>query len=236
MDKLIENLLKYQSKDAELKKMEDEFNQIEIVVQYRKLTRFLKNSSVTRGEIEKKAEAILKRYNLLNAEINQLQAELQEYFDEIDNCTDESMLEYLNKKFSETERKVNLCASDIDNLTKELVDCKKEDDDFLREYKANLSKYNEIKEDYSKILKSYSDKMNPIKAELLAIEKDIDPSYMKKYKEKRFKKFPVVREVVSDKCPLCRTKFSAAFYQDLSAGQIKECETDYCKIFLYKNN
>ena len=91
--------------------------------------------------------------------------------------------------------------------------------------------YKIIKKDFSIIEKTFrtAQKLEKLKV-------DIDPVLMEKYQTRRSdKKFPIIYGVDISKgdayCPACATGMSLTQINELSSGDVKECET--CRKLLY---
>ena len=93
--------------------------------------------------------------------------------------------------------------------------------------------YKEYKEKYAAVKEARAADISAIEAELSKLGKAVPADTLAKYKAKRKEKvYPVVCEVVGNRCPQCGMELSIAEISKLSDGNYIEC--DSCRRILFK--
>ena len=236
MNKQIELLVTYQDVDKQLKLIEDELRKSEVSQKYLTARKFLQTVNDTLANLENKAKVIADSYDITMKEIDNLKKIANDYAEDVEKCENDNELNYLKKKFQSTldnlnnfENKLNSLTSDMDELLKEFDKLRKMTSIMKAQHEEYSPKYQELK-------KSKDATINELKSKLDEIKKDIEPKLMEKYTTRRNdNKFPIVYEVdISNKqpyCPACATLLSKNAVDELSTGEIRECES--CRKLLY---
>lgn len=230
---MIEEILKYQAKDAELRKIEVELANSEERKKTVSAKKFIEGSSENIDKLDLKATELISAYEKATQE----QIKLKEQQDEIEHAlstvNDENAASFLLKKAEELLNKVK-------NLGQEAKRISNEIQSIIRDYaqlKNNLSvaktQFNEYGEKYQALKASKKDEMDKLNKELLVLRKKVDPALMESYDKKRKEKlFPIIFEAKEDVCGACSMNLSMIDIAKLKNGEIIEC--DNCRRLLYK--
>lgn len=236
MNKQIEQLITYQDVDKELKLIEDELRNSDESKKYLTARKFLQTVNDTLVNLENKAKVIVDSYDITMKEIENLKKVAEEYAKNVENCENENELNYLKKKFQSTIESVNNFENKLNSLSKDMEELLKEFDKLRKMTSVMKAQHEEFGPKYQQLKDSKESKMNELKDKLNEIKKGINDNLMEKYNARRKdNKFPIVYEVdVSNKqpyCPACATLLSQNAVDELSKGEIKECES--CRKLLY---
>ena len=236
MKKDIEKLVNYQEVDKDLKVLEDELRKSDEAQKFLTAKKFLSTVNDSLTALENKAKVIVDSYNLATQEIEKLKKVAEESSSTIDTCENENELNYFKKKFQATIDSVNNLEAKINALSKEMDDILKEFNKLRSATKQMKTQHEEFGPKFKELKDSIDAKMKPLKEKLEKLKVDIDPVLMEKYQTRRSdKKFPIIYGVDISKgdayCPACATGMSLTQINELSSGDVKECET--CRKLLY---
>ena len=236
MNKNIERLVNYQEVDKELKVLEDELRKSDEAQKFLTAKKFLSTVNDSLAALENKAKVTVDAYNLAMQEIEKLRNVAEEASSTIDTCENENELNYFKKKFQATIDSINNLEAKINALSKEMDEILKEFNKLRVANKQMSEQYKEFGPKFKELKDSIDAKMKPLKEKLEKLKVDIDPALMEKYQTRRSdKKFPIIYGVDISKgdayCPACATGMSLTQINELSTGEVKECET--CRKLLY---
>lgn len=229
---MIDQLLIYQEKDAELRKIELEL--------YNSEDR--KNGVIAKKYIEGATDNINTldlRAAKLNAEYERTleeQAKLKEQESEIEKAVkdvaDEQGANYLSKKIEEYSAKIKAIESKIAQIGSEIQAVIKEYSNIKNTIKSMQVQMSECGEKYKALKDSVADKKASIEKELEEIKKNVDPVLMDKYLKKRANKmYPIAFPVKNNVCGACNMELSMSVMNKLKNGEVVEC--DNCGRLLY---
>lgn len=221
---MIEELLAYQQKDAELNKIEKELSSSEARKKAVVAKKYLEGVEESVKNLDARAEKLIEVYQTAVAE----QAKLQEFATEfeiaLENAQDSSALSYLIKKIDDVSQKVKNLGSQIEKLSAEIQAVIKKYAGIKATTKSMQAQYSENGKAYQELQLSVKAEREKITKELAELEKKVDPALMKKYKEKRNAKiFPVIFESTGNVCGACHMEVSMLEASKLKQGEILEC-------------
>lgn len=229
---MIEQLLKYQAVDKELKDIENSLMNSEERKKAVNAKKYLEGVNDSVNKLDDKASSLSAEY--LNA--IELQTKLNEQEKEIatalDNAKSESEITYLVKKAEELLSRIKSVAQTVTNLSNEIQAVLKEYSGIKAKTSAAKAQYNENGEKYNRLKASVADKKQAVEQQLEELKKQVDPKLMERYLAKRANKvYPVVYEVNGTVCGACNMELSMAEIGKLKNGEIIEC--DQCGRILY---
>ena len=219
----MEEILKYQELDVEIKKIEAEVMDNKDRKNALKMQQFLKDAQSKLVELEKRADETIKAYNQYREIYNKMAKNLEvaeKNAGSGDVSKNEGLLEAidtitnnLNKLDKEMSAVINNCTS-IQNEVSSIMKS-------ARTAKANMQKY---KEDFAGYKVEMDGKIAELKEKLAVQAKKCDKTLLAKYKQKAAEKTNVFVPKVSNKCGGCRMEISASKLNKLSAEGFIECE------------
>lgn len=221
---MIELLLKYQEVDKKLKAIEDELKKGEVYRKYEQASRFLKQVQEKRGLFEDRSAALLSAFSEAQKSLEKLNEEKAELAETVSDEADEKALAYFMRRSQEIQKKFAALESDVIKLGSDISDLVKQYNLFYKQTKAAIAQRDEYKQKYELLSKEKTPEIETVKKELAALEKQIQPEYMQKYKDKRKDgKFPIIVKVNSGFCTACGTELVIAEKEKLKKDKIIEC-------------
>lgn len=229
-------IVEYQELDKNLKAIEDELNGSEVAKKYLVARKFLSTVKESLSDLDKKAQVATDSYNASVKELESLVISAKELESSLDGCETEEEIEYLKKKYQDASAKISIAEQKVNALSKEMTDLYNEYRKLGQQNKVMKEQYDEFAPKLDELKNSKKDEVQKLRAELKALEGKIDKTLMEKYLTRRKdKKFPIVFGLDLSKklnyCPFCATSMPMTFMEELSSGEIKECES--CHRLIY---
>lgn len=233
-------IVEYQEIDKNLKAIEDEVNGSDVAKKYLVARKFLSTVKDSLSELDKKAQVATENYNLAVKELESLISSAKELENSLDGCETEEEVEYLKKKYQDASAKISLVEQKVNALNKEMTDLYNEYRKLGQQNKAMKDQYDEYAPKLEELKNSKKDEVQKLKTELKSLEDKIDKALMEKYAIRRKdKKFPIVFGLDLSKkmnyCPSCATSMAMNFIEELSSGEIKECESCHKLIYGFES-
>ncbi len=222
---MIENLLKYQQVDANLREIEQKIAKCEERKKAAEAKKYLDGVTDSVNKLDDKAGELINAYEALKSESAKLEEQKEEFSKALEGIEDQTGANYLIKKVDELTSKIKKAAQTLKTLLEELTAIgneymviKAKTQQQQASYKENYQKYKDFKE-------TFNQEIENIKAQLETLKKSVEPSLMEKYQKKRENKmFPIVFEVVNNThCGGCYTELSLSEQTKLKNGEILEC-------------
>lgn len=234
-------IVKYQEIDKNLKAIEDELNGSDVAKKYLVARKFLSTVKETLLELDKKAKSLTDAFNLAVSELEKSMKDAEELGATVENCQTEEELEYFKKKYSALADKVNENNQKVEAISKDMAELYKEYGKLGQQNRVMKTQFDEFAPKLEELKNSKKEEVQKLKSELKKLEQKIDSTLMEKYIVRRKdKKFPIVFGLDLSKkmnyCPFCATSFSISFFEELSAGNIKECESCHRLIYGFEDN
>ena len=206
---MIEELLNYQKKDAELRKIEQELSGSEERKKAIVAKRYLDGVEESVAKLDARAAKLVEEYQNALSEQEKLKEQEQEFVRAVESAEDDTEAGYILKKIEELAGKI-----------------KSETKAAQAQYTENGKKYNELKA-------SVKEEREKVEAELGELAKKVDPALMERYQKKRAGKiYPVVYEVRGNVCGACNMELPMSEMSKLKNGEVIDC--DQCGRLLYK--
>lgn len=230
---MIEELLNYQEKDAELRKIEQELSGSEERKKAIVAKRYLDGVEESVAKLDARAAKLAEEYqNALN-EQEKLKEQEQEFVKAVDSAEDDTEAGYILKKIEELSGKIKNLMSRAEKLSEEMTSVVKDYVKIKGETKAAQAQYTENGKKYNELKASVKDEREKIEAELKELAKKVDPALMERYLKKRAGKiYPVVYEVRGNVCGACNMELPMSEMGKLKNGEVIDC--DQCGRLLYK--
>ncbi len=231
----LQAILKYQEVDAKLYKIERELAGSEERKEYAKVKKFLEGAPEKLDALEVKAKALRAEGEKLTENYAHLEETLKdfEHLDEL--VTEGADIAFYKKKAQSIVEKLKKIKADLNNL---FTNIKATDEEYKKLKKQVLSlekKAPEVQKAYKELKASREGEKQPLETELSALAKDISAEMLEVYKTKRKEKiFPVVGQIVGNRCPYCSMDLPIAARNKLSGGGWIECENHICNRILFE--
>lgn len=228
----MEELLKYQEKDAELRKIELELAGSDARKKAVSAKKYLESVDESINLLDVKAAELAHIYEKLNEESKSLAEQREEFKGAMEHADDQDALTYLMKKADELYKKIRSLSQQAAKISESMQSVYREYAGIRGNIKAAQAQYNENAQAYSALKAARQEERNRIEGELKELEKGVDPKLMERYKAKRNNKiFPVVYPVRGNVCGSCNMELPKSVLSHLKNGELIEC--DQCGKLLY---
>lgn len=229
----IDNLLKYQTRDFEVYKLERQLKECESKKLLNKAIQIAKVSQQKSIQLEKQAGDLTNEFNNLKKLLEQNIAKLSvmsktNYEDltalDLENFQTAlsdmaSNISILENKFSYLAKSINIVLTDFEREKKA--------------YHAAREEFAKNKEAFEKEEALVNPKIEELKKELAGLEKGLDKDIIAKYKAKRQdNKFPIFVPLMNIACGGCQMELSLSTIERFKEIPVIECE--HCRRYIYK--
>ena len=230
----LQAILSYQEVDAKLYKLERELSASEERKEYAKYKKFLETAPEKLDSLETKATSLRAEADGLTAKYEQL-AETLKDFDNLDELVKGGAdVAFYQRKAQLKVDQIKKMKADLVNLLKSIQEVDAEYQKLKKQVIAAQKQYAEASEKYKALKASRASEREALEKQLTVIAKEVSAEFMQKYQTKRKEKiFPVVVELVSNRCPNCSMEPPLAAQNKLTGGAFMEC--DNCHRVIFKN-
>lgn len=223
----IEGMLKYQSLDREINKLNEEFKTHEVTKQYNKYMKLYKQTIEDGKRMSGAAGEHFVNIERLTKQYEKLLADIEEYYKGVDEITDLKQADYYEKQLLKLDAALESIEKELDNVRKELT---KLDAD-ARTFFANVSSYYQVVKKFTpemeKVKLGIQSKAKEVMLAQKEIEKTIEPELFEKYKKaKEIAKFPplVPFDEATSSCMGCGLELS----KDIAAKLRQDGGLEFC--------
>lgn len=223
----IEGMLKYQSLDREINKLNEEFKTHEVTKQYNKYMKLYKQTIEDGKRMSGAAGEHFVNIERLTKQYEKLLADIEEYYKGVDEITDLKQADYYEKQLLKLDAALESIEKELDNIRKELT---KLDAD-ARTFFANVSSYYQVVKKFTpemeKVKLGIQSKAKEVMLAQKEIEKTIEPELFEKYKKaKEIAKFPplVPFDEATSSCMGCGLELS----KDIAAKLRQDGGLEFC--------
>ena len=224
----MEKILQYQKIDGEIQKLIRESNNSEEKVVMNKMIAFVKEAQNKSGVLETKAAGLVDEYKSLKKE-----------YDGINKRVEKVVSNKVINDYKNTFSEINTLSSELFMVERNLNIVINKAKELLKEFeytKNNVikarAKHKESKDKYEAKLNAINPKIDHLKKEMAALEKDINSKYLEKYKSiKNDNIFPVFVSLNGNVCSGCRMEIASGKLNKLSSENFITCE--HCGRVIY---
>ena len=230
----ISQLLLYQQKDSELLKIEQEIAASEEYKRYRQAVSFMDSASKKLDQLDARSKEILNRIDNLNSSYEEL-AETLKDFDNLDELVESGAdLSFYQRNASSIAERLKALKAEIAALVTNAKETNEEFQSLKKKVIETQRSSAEITQAYKEFKSAKQKSKDEVTKELEKLAEGIDAEVLHKYKSKRSERiFPIICEIVNDRCSKCGIELSIADKDKMSSGKaVVECEN--CHRFLYK--
>lgn len=214
----MQELLKYQHIDGELRRLNAELNSSESRKKVNEMQQYMRETQNKIIALDGVASGILEALNKIKKEYASVVEKIEQLLktDACDDAQDEASR--LAEKLSRLERELN-------NLQTKLVSVSKDFDTFMKNAVTAKNNLKFHKQAFEKQKEEVEPKINKLTTELAEQKKKVRAELMAKYQAKADGKyFPVFVPLKDNRCGGCRMEVPAGKIKDLQSKQIIECE------------
>jgi predicted nucleic acid-binding Zn-ribbon protein len=230
---MAQELLKYQTIDANLKKIETELSGSEERKKAVSAKKYIDGVEDNVNKLDDRAKELISAFDVIRATEEKYKEQQAEFVKALEQVADETEAQYLIKKIEELLNKIKSLNAESAKLTAEIQGLLKDYASIKSTTKAAQAQYAEYGKKYNELKASKAEEMKKIELELAELKKEVDPAVMEKYLKKRTDKiFPILYEATPHGCGYCNMEISMSAQSKLKNGEIIEC--DQCGRLLYK--
>ena len=229
---MLQAILSYQEVDKKLYKLERELAGCEERKEYVKFKKFLETAPEKLDSLETKATSLRAEADSLTAKYEQLEETLKD-FDNLDELVKGGAdISFYQKKALLKVDQIKKIKADLATLLNSIKEIDAEYQKLKKQVISAQKQYADASEKYKAVKASRADEKAALEKELAVLEKAVSAELMQKYQTKRKEKlFPVVGELVGNRCPFCSMEPPLAARSKLTSGGTIECDNCHRLIF-----
>lgn len=228
----LQAILHYQTIDTKLYKLERALAGCEERKEYMMLKKFLETAPEKLDALEVKAVAFKTEATELAKKYASIEKGLKDFENLDELVTGGADIAFYKKNVQAIVEQLKKVKAELATLT---ANIKATDEEFKKLKKQVISaqkQYTEAAEKYKAVKTLHEGEKKEIEAELETIAKDIPTDLLDVYKMKRKERvFPVVGELVGNRCPFCSMEPPLAARNQLTNGGKIECDNCHRLIF-----
>ncbi len=228
----LQAILKYQEVDTRLYKLERELAGCDERKEYVKFKKFLETAPEKLDSMEVKANSLKAEAVKLAEKYAHTEETLKEFENLDELLTSGADIAFYKKNAQSIVDQLKKIKADLNALTASIKELDAEYQKLKKQVISAQKQYAEASEKYKAVKASREGERQEIEKELAAIAKDISAETLERYKMKRKERiFPVVGELIGDRCPFCSMEPPLAARSKLTGGATIECDNCHRIIF-----
>ena len=229
---MLKAILNYQEIDRKLFQLERELAGSEERKEYVKIKKFLETAPEKLDALEVKAQALKSEADELTKKYQQLEDTLKDFENLDELVTGGADIAFYQKKAQTKVEQIKKMKADLSVLAESI---KATDAEFQKLKKQVISaqkQYAEVSEKYKAVKAAKDPEKKALESELAGLASQVPAEMLEVYKTKRKEKiFPVVGELVGNRCPFCSMEPPLAARSKLTGGNTIECDNCHRLIF-----
>lgn len=229
---VLNELLEYQTVDAELRKIEQEIAASEARKKYVQAKKFMETAGEKLEAQDRRAVELRRTAQGLTALYKEINEAIKEYTAIDESTEDEGQVSFYKRSAQSLADNLRALKGEINKLVSEIEGACEEYKKMKEQTIAMQNQYKEYSEKFKETKNSRAAEVAEISKRLEKIGKNIPAETLEKYKQKRKERiFPILAPLTNDRC-ICGMDFAIAQQSKLSGGNVIECE--HCRRFIYK--
>lgn len=228
----LQAILHYQEVDTKLYKIERDIAGCDERKEYVKVKKFLETAPEKLDSLEAKATSLKTQADELVKKYEATEETLKdfEHLDELVNGGAD--IAFYKKKAQSIVDKLKKLKAELNTLTTTIKETDAEYQKLKKQVISAQKQYAEVSEKYKAVKASREAERKEIEAELAKIAKDVPEKMLEVYQTKRKERvFPVVGQLVGNRCPYCSMEPPIAARSKLTGGGVIECDNCHRIIF-----
>lgn len=228
----LQAILKYQEIDTKLYKLERELASSEERKEYVKFKKFLETAPEKLDAMEVKANSLKTEAAEITKKYEKAEGTLKdfEHLDEL--VTDGADIAFYKKNVQAIVEQLKKLKSDLTTLINNIKAVDSEYQKLKKQVISAQKQYQEAAEKYKAVKTSKDAEKKEIEKVLADLCKEVPEELMTIYQTKRKERiFPVVGEIVGNRCPFCSMEPPLAARSKISGGGRIECDNCHRIIF-----
>lgn len=232
----VTQILEYQKIDMHIYKKENELSKSEEMKRLNMLKNDVKVKNDALNGLVKDLEICYKQLSVQKSKLNEAQEYGKTFDIDFDEFTEIKEFDKFEKDLLKYEETINSIVKEINRLIKKISDINAENNKLNDLIDKRIIEFNKAKEACKAKQSDLLKEAFPYAKQLKALEPDIDPKLLTKYKELRTKrKMPAFVMYMDGNCLGCGMEISVEVDKILkNAGDCTECP--HCGRIVYKNS
>ncbi len=231
----LQAILKYQEVDKKVYAIERELSGSEARKEYVKVKKFLEAAPEKLEALDVKAKSLRAEAESLEEKYAKLEEVLKEFDSVEELISGGADVAFYKKKVQTAVDKMRKLKADLNALLTSVKETDEEYQKLKKQVIATSNKWEEVSKAYKELKAKKDVEKKPLEAELSALAADIPAAMLEIYKTKRKEKiFPIVGQIVQNRCPYCSMELPIAARSKLSGGGWIECENHICNRVLFE--
>ena len=228
----LQAILHYQEVDTKLYKIERDIAGCDERKEYVKVKKFLETAPEKLDSLETKAASLKTQADELVKKYEATEETLKD-FEHLDELVSGGAdIAFYKKKAQSIVDKLKKLKAELNTLTTTIKETDAEYQKLKKQVISVQKQYAEVSEKYKAVKASRETERKEIEAELTKIAKDVPEKMLEVYQTKRKERvFPVVGQLVGNRCPYCSMEPPIAARSKLTGGGVIECDNCHRIIF-----
>lgn len=229
---VLQQLLEYQKKDAELRKIEQELASSEERKKLAQARAFMKNAESRIAAEDARAVELKNLRDGLIARVEETGHAIAEYADLDEMVEGGGDVAFYKKNALQLQERLRAAKTELNKILAEIEALSAEYKKMMEQGKAANRQAKEYSEKYKALQSSRAAEVEALNAALAELAKGIPAATLEKYRQKRHENvFPVLVPLTGGMC-VCGMDLSLAQQEKLQGGNVIECE--HCRRFIYR--
>lgn len=229
---MIEELLKYQQIDGELRKLQKQLASLPERQKATDLQNQLKSGQNRLAIVEQNAQKATENFAKAKAYYDDLFLKIETLSKSI-NDADINKVRDLQRAKSNFYQMIEKLEKELSKINAQLTMVNNEYNSIIKNAKIAKTELDAVKVKFAEEKQKLEPQIEKLKAELSAQSKKLDKQALDKYFAKRENKFPVFVKNINGTCGGCRMAISASKMREFSTSDYIECEN--CGRIIIKN-
>ena len=176
-----QEMLQYQSMDAELNRIEKELRKNESFVKRKQYKALSQECEDNLGKLDAKASELRSQLATAKQSMDKITAAIEEHAKEINDIEDVDELNYMNKKLNEQLEQLSAVEKEIKRVLREGEEIAKSFDDINVKLPKLIAAYKKANEDFNKATEEVKPRVNELRAKQNELKKVIEPQLFEIY-------------------------------------------------------
>lgn len=235
---MLNQILNYQNIDGEIIRLESELANSKSRQSAAEIQQTLKSQHSRLVTLENNANRINNNYLTAKKKYDEYVSKLEKLKQEVSGeNVDASKLEFFEKTYHDFQAISTTLEKEISALYSEIQNTNKEYEEIIRRSKTSREQFDKFKAAYDKQKAQIEPKLADLKAQKVAMEHEIDPTVLAKYRQKSENHvFPVFVPLTDNKCGRCRMQLSASKLSEMAKSKYGLIECENCGRIIYQTS
>lgn len=220
---MIQEILKYQQIDGELRKLEKQLAELPERKKAAELQNNLKAGQTRLAVVEQNAQKSTENFSKAKAYYDDLLIKIETLSKAIAD-TDLDKVRDLQRAKNNFYQMIDKLEKELSKINAQLTMVNNEYNSIIKNAKLAKTQLDTLKVKFTEAKQMLEPQIAKLKTELVAQSKKLDKNILDKYHAKRESKFPVFVRNINGTCGGCRMAISASKMREFNSSEYIECE------------